>query len=146
MPALAEDVGSSQKEGIKIEFLTAPKRLIAENGKLSGIECVRMRLGDPDASGRPRPVPVEGSEFVVPVDSVITAIGQVPEAEFVKELGISLDGSGIIQISSESTATNIDGIFAGGDSAGTKAFVADAIASGKKGLWPSSATLRRGYT
>jgi NADPH-dependent glutamate synthase beta subunit-like oxidoreductase/Pyruvate/2-oxoacid:ferredoxin oxidoreductase delta subunit len=133
MPALAEDVGSAKKEGIKIEFLAAPKRLIAENGKLSGIECVRMRLGDPDASGRPRPVPVEGSEFVVPVDSVITAIGQVPEAEFVKELGISLDGSGMIQISSESTATNIDGIFAGGDSAGTKAFVADAIASGKKG-------------
>jgi len=133
MPALAEDVGSAEKEGIKIEFLTAPKRLIAENGKLSGIECVCMRLGDPDASGRPRPVTVEGSEFVVPVDSVITAIGQVPEAEFVKELGISLDGSGIIQISSESTATNIDGIFAGGDSAGTKAFVADAIADGKKG-------------
>ena len=147
MPALAEDVGSAKKEGIKIEFLAAPKRLIAENGKLSGIECVRMRLGDPDASGRPRPVPVEGSEFVVPVDSVITAIGQVPEAEFVKELGISLDGSGIIQISSESTATNIDGIFAGGDSAGTKAFVADAIAAARRGLWPSSATLREGiYT
>ena len=78
MPALAEDVEGMEREGVKIELLAAPKRLISENGKLSGIECVRTKLGEPDASGRPRPLPIEGSEFLVPVDSLIAAIGQAP--------------------------------------------------------------------
>lgn len=133
MPALAEDVEGTEKEGIKIELLAAPRRLISENGKLSGIECVRMRLGEPDASGRPRPIPVEGSEFLVSVDSVISATGQAPQTEFLKELGLLVDKNSVIEISCETAATNIEGIFAGGDSAGTRAFVADAIASGKQG-------------
>jgi NADPH-dependent glutamate synthase beta subunit-like oxidoreductase/Pyruvate/2-oxoacid:ferredoxin oxidoreductase delta subunit len=133
MPALAEDVEGTEKEGIKIELLSAPKRLISENGKLTGIECIRMKLGELDASGRPRPVPLEGSEFIIPVDSVIAAIGQVPQAEWVKKFGVSLTKNGVIETSFETTATNIEGIFAGGDGTGTRAFVADAIASGKKG-------------
>ncbi len=133
MPALPEDVAAVEREGIKIEFLAAPKRMVAEDGRLSGIECLRMTLGAPDESGRPRPTPVEGSEFVVPVDSVIAAIGQVPEVEFGNELGLRLTRKGVIDVSPETAETNIEGVFAGGDSAGTRAFVADAIASGKMG-------------
>jgi heterodisulfide reductase subunit A2 len=133
MPALAEDVEHAEREGIKIELLAAPQRLLVEDGRLSGIECIRMKLGAPDTSGRPTPVPVNGSEFIVPVDTVITAIGQVPQSEFAKEFGLTVSRNGIIEISHATTKTNIEGVFAGGDSAGTKAFVADAIASGKTG-------------
>jgi NADPH-dependent glutamate synthase beta subunit-like oxidoreductase len=133
MPALAEDVAAVEREGIKIDFLAAPKRLIDEGGRLSGIECLRIALGAPDESGRPQPVPVKGSEFVVPIDTVIAAIGQAPDLEFAGDLGLRLSRRGVIEISPGSAATNIEGIFAGGDSAGVKAFVADAIASGKIG-------------
>jgi NADPH-dependent glutamate synthase beta subunit-like oxidoreductase/Pyruvate/2-oxoacid:ferredoxin oxidoreductase delta subunit len=133
MPALAEDVAAVEREGIKIDFLAAPKRLISDRGRLSGIECLRMALGAPDESGRAQPIPVTGSEFVVPIDTLIAAIGQAPELEFARDLGLGLSARGVIEISPENTATNIEGIFAGGDSAGVKAFVADAIASGKMG-------------
>jgi NADPH-dependent glutamate synthase beta subunit-like oxidoreductase len=130
MPALAEDVEGMEREGVKIELLATPKRLISENGKLSGIECVRMKLGEPDASGRPRPLPIEGSEFLVPVDSLIAAIGQTPETDLADEPGLSWTTQGMIDIT-RLGATTMDGVFAGGDGAGTKAYVADAIASGK---------------
>jgi NADPH-dependent glutamate synthase beta subunit-like oxidoreductase len=133
MPALPEDVAAVEREGIKIDFLAAPKRLISDGGRLSGIECLRIALGAPDESGRPQPVPVKGSEFVVPIDTVIAAIGQAPDLEFAGDRGLRLSRRGVIEISPESAATNIEGIFAGGDSAGVKAFVADAIASGKMG-------------
>jgi NADPH-dependent glutamate synthase beta subunit-like oxidoreductase len=133
MPALPEDVDAVEREGIKIYFLAAPKRLVSEGGRLSGIECSRIALGAPDESGRPQPVVVKGSEFIVPVDTVIAAIGQAPDVEFITDVGLRLSRRGVIEISPESSATNIEGIFAGGDSAGIKAFVADAIASGKIG-------------
>lgn len=133
MPALPEDTASVEAEGIKIVFLAAPNRLVSENGRLSGIECIRMELGSPDESGRPQPVRIKGSEFIVPVDTVIAAVGQAPEAGFVGEIGLALSKRGLIECSSETGATNIEGVFAGGDSAGVKAFVADAIASGKMG-------------
>jgi NADPH-dependent glutamate synthase beta subunit-like oxidoreductase/Pyruvate/2-oxoacid:ferredoxin oxidoreductase delta subunit len=131
MPALAEDVTAVEKEGIKVTLLAAPKRLIAENGKVTAVECLKMELGQPDASGRPRPVPVKGSEFVVPVDTVIAAVGQSPERDLADEPGLAWNKAGMIDISSETAATNIEGVFAGGDAAGTRAYVADAIASGK---------------
>ena len=133
MPALAEDVQSLEKEGIKLELLATPIRVVAQNGRLSGIECLRMALGAPDAGGRPQPVPVPGTEFIVAVDTVIAAVGQVPEVQFAQDLGISISKKGVIAISPETAATNIAGVFAGGDGAGTNAFVADAIASGKVG-------------
>lgn len=133
MPAIEEDIEGAEKEGIRIELLATPKRLISEEGKISAIECIRMRLGEPDASGRPRPLPVEGSEFLIAVDSLIAAIGQAPRTEFVADLGISTQTNGTIRISAETSATDVEGVFAGGDSAGAKAFVADAIASGKLG-------------
>ena len=132
MPASAEEVTAAEKEGIKIEFLTTPIGFSARNKKLAGMECVRMKLGEPDASGRPRPIAIEGSEFTIPVDTVIAALGQVAETDFVKELGVSLSKRGTIETDPKTGATNIEGLFAGGDVVTGPAYVIDAIAAGKK--------------
>jgi len=132
MPASEEEVTAAEKEEIKIEFLTTPSRFSAENKKLAKMECVRMKLGEPDASGRPRPIPIKGSEFTVPVDTVIAALGQAPETDFVKKLGVSLSKRGTIEIDTKTGVTNVEGVFAGGDVVTGPAFVIDAIAAGKK--------------
>jgi NADPH-dependent glutamate synthase beta subunit-like oxidoreductase len=126
MPALPEDIAMAETEGICFEFLAAPKQI--GTGK---IECIRMDLGPVDESERARPVPRQGSEFTIAVDTVIAAVGQVPETGFAHDFGITLGNNGIIHIAS-SSATSMKGVFAGGDGAGSKAYVADAIASGKK--------------
>lgn len=132
MPASEEEVTAAEEEGMKIEFLTTPTRFSAQNKKLAEMECVRMKLGEPDASGRPRPIPVKGSEFTIAVDTVIAALGQAPETDFVKGLGVSLSKRGTIEIDNKTGATNIEGVFAGGDVVTGPAFVIDAIAAGKK--------------
>jgi len=132
MPASAEEVAAVEEEGITIEFLTTPTCFFSENGRLSTMGCVRMRLGELDVSGRPRPIPIEGSEFSTSVDTVIAALGQAPETEFVKGLGISLSRRGTIEIDSETGVTNVEGVFAGGDVVTGPAFVIDAIAAGQK--------------
>ena len=132
MPASSEEVTAAEKEGIKIEFLTTPNRFFSENGKLAKMECIRMKLGEPDASGRARPIPIEGSEFTTSVDTVIAALGQAPETEFVKKLGVSLSKRGMIEIDPKTGATNIEGVFSGGDVVTGPAFVVDAIAAGKR--------------
>ena len=76
MPAFPDEITALIEEGIPLDFLTAPVAILAEEGKLAGLRCVKMELGPPDASGRPRPVPVAGSEFVVPLDSLIVAVGE----------------------------------------------------------------------
>jgi heterodisulfide reductase subunit A-like polyferredoxin len=132
MPASEEEVRAAEAEGIKVEFLTSPTRFSAENKQLAEMECVRMKLGEPDTSGRPRPIPIKGSEFTILVDTVIAALGQAPETDFVKELGVSLSKRGTIEIDDKTGATNIEGVFAGGDAVTGPAFVIDAIAAGEK--------------
>jgi NADPH-dependent glutamate synthase beta subunit-like oxidoreductase len=132
MPASEEEVTAAEKEEIKIEFLTTPSRFSIENKKLAKMECVRMKLGETDASGRPRPIPIKGSEFTIPVDTVIAALGQALETDFVKELGVSLSKRGSIEIDAKTGGTNVEGVFAGGDVVTGPAFVIDAIAAGKK--------------
>ena len=132
MPAIAEDLDAVEREGIKVALLAAPKRLIGENGRVAAVECLVMKLGAPDASGRPRPIPVAGSEFIVPVDSLIVAVGQSPEKDLADAPGLAWNKTGMIEVSPDTAATSMDGVFAGGDASGTKAYVADAIASGKK--------------
>ena len=78
MPARAEEIAEAQEEGVKIRFLAAPLKVVAKNGKVTAIVCIKMKLGDPDASGRRRPVPVKGSEFSVKTEMIIPAIGQNP--------------------------------------------------------------------
>jgi heterodisulfide reductase subunit A-like polyferredoxin len=132
MPAAEEEVKAAEEEGVKIEFLTAPSRFSAEKKKLAKMECVRMKLGEPDASGRPKPIPVKGSEFSIPVDTVIAALGQAPETDFARDIGISLSKRGAMEIDARTGATNVEGIFAGGDVVTGPAFVIDAIAAGKR--------------
>ena len=132
MPASAEEIAAAEEEGIGLEFLAAPTRFLSKNGKLAGMECTRMKLGEPDASGRPRPIAVAGSEFTLEVDTAIAALGQVPQTEFLQAPGVSLSRRGTVEIDPGTGATNIEGIFAGGDAVTGPAFVIDAIAAGKR--------------
>jgi heterodisulfide reductase subunit A2 len=132
MPALAEEAAALELEGIRLLLQASPKRLLAEGGRLSGLECLKTDLGAPDDSGRPRPVPIAGSEFNLPVDTVINALGQAPEAGFAGEIDLSVGPTGLILVDPETRETNVKGVFAGGDLAGERAFVADAVAGGKR--------------
>jgi len=132
MPATPAEVEAAEAEGIEIMFLITPTRIIAENGKVSKMECIRMKLGKPDASGRRRPIPIEGTEFALDVDTIIPALGQASNLEFVKGLGLEVSPQGTIATDESTLATNIEGIFAGGDVVTGPETVIKAIADGKK--------------
>ena len=132
MPAWDRDVRVARQEKVDFLNLTTPVRFIGSNGILSGVECVNMKLGQPDACGRRRPVPIEGSEHVMEADSAIIAIGQKPDASLHEQLeGVELDQAGLIKIDPESGATALPGVFAGGDIVNGGATVARAVAEGK---------------
>ena len=84
MPAYPEEVAAAEKEGITIEFLAIPAKVLGKSGKVTGLECVRAKLGSPDESGRRKPEPIQGSQFVVDADMIISAIGEVPELSFLE--------------------------------------------------------------
>jgi len=131
MPAEASESEEAENEGVKIAYLAAPVRVRAQGGKLASIECIRMKLESPDASGRGRPVPVEGSEFPMEVDNVIIAVGQAVEREGLpKELNYTSWGT--LQVDPVTLETNIDGVFAGGDVVSGPAGVIEAVAAGKE--------------
>jgi NADPH-dependent glutamate synthase beta subunit-like oxidoreductase len=112
MPASQEEVRHAEEEGVTIHFLVNPTRFIGENGRLVAIEVQRQQLGEPDESGRPRPVPIPGSEFIVPADVVIEAISQEVELSHLPE---PLRGRRVIAVNPENLQTSIPGIFAAGD-------------------------------
>jgi len=117
MPAEYYEVDDAEEEGVKFEFLRNPTRLVAENGKIVGVEVVKMELGEPDESGRRRPQPVPGSEYVIPCDMVIPAIGQDPDLSFLAEddLGIETTRWSTIVTRGGVLMTDCEGVFAGGD-------------------------------
>jgi len=133
MPALPHDVEAAEREGIKFHFLVAPKRIIGEEGKVKAIECLRMRLGEPDASGRRRPIQISFSEHQYEVDSVIPAIGQVSEKSCIpSEL---LDGKArrmLIPVDPITMQTKIPEVFAGGDIVSGPASIIQAVGAGKQ--------------
>lgn len=132
MPAAKEEIEELDHEGIEIQFLVAPVRALLENGGLKGIECIRMELGDIDKSGRRRPVPIEGSEFTVEIDTLIPAIGQEPDVVPLADgNGLKLSRWSTIEIDPETLYTGVEGIFAGGDVVTGPATVVDAMAHGK---------------
>jgi NADPH-dependent glutamate synthase beta subunit-like oxidoreductase/CO/xanthine dehydrogenase FAD-binding subunit len=133
LPASKENIAEAEHEGIKVDYLTAPVRILGKEGKAVGIECIRMELGEPDASGRRRPIPVEGSEFVTDVDMVVSAIGQESDLTGLPKSGkFQISSRGTFEVDSQNLATNVPGIFAGGDAVLGPANVAAAIATGKK--------------
>jgi NADH-quinone oxidoreductase subunit F len=132
MPAYEEEVDEAIEEGIDIKFLTAPVKVIAKNGNLTAIECIQMKLGEMDKSGRRRPVPIEGSEFVVELDTLIPAISEQPDTEFLSESKkLKLSKWGTVVVDEETLTAGQKGVFAGGDVVTGPSTVIEAIAAGK---------------
>ena len=117
MPAGELEVNMAEEEAIKILYLTSPIKILGDVGSnVKAIECIKNKLGEPDASGRRRPEPITGSEFTLPVDMVIAAIGQAPDASFMTEKsGIEFTKWGTVIVDPESFTTSKEGVFAGGD-------------------------------
>jgi NADH-quinone oxidoreductase subunit F len=133
MPALPEEVKALEEEEIKVEFLIAPLRAApGSGGRMTGLECIRMRLADVDKSGRRRPVPIEGSEFTVECDTVISAIGQKPDVgTLLSGSDVNMTGWGTLAVDPETLCTGIEGVFAGGDVVTGPSAVTPAMAHGK---------------
>jgi len=129
MPASEEEIEEALLEGVKIEFLAAPIRIERKNDMVE-LTCIRMELGAVDKSGRRRPVPIEGNEFSLPFDTVIAAIGQVPDAP--EKFGLPLERGNTIQVDDDTLATTREGVFAGGDAVTGPATVIEAIATGRR--------------
>ncbi len=117
MPARAEEVKHAEQEGIEFHFLTVPIRYFADDlGRVKAMECLRMELGEPDSSGRRRPVPVPGSEFTSDVDMVVCAIGQSPNPLLIQTTpGLKVGKWGNIDVDWKTMASSLPGVYAGGD-------------------------------
>ncbi|MBU4319593.1 MAG: FAD-dependent oxidoreductase [Thermodesulfovibrionales bacterium] len=131
MPAGKAEVEETENEGVKIRYLTAPVEFLG-NGNVKKVRCIKMQLGELDESGRRRPLPIENSEFEIEADTVILAIGYIPEAETIKDSGLILGKNGTVVVKDDTGATNLKGVFAGGDVVSGPSSVIEAIASGKK--------------
>ena len=131
MPAYYYDIEKAEQEGVIFHLLTNPVSFHSENGHIKTVECIRMELGEPDASGRRRPVPIEGSEYLMDVDTVILAIGQMADGGVIPT-DLSVDRSSLIVADKVTLETNQDGVFASGDIVIGPSTVIDAIAAGKR--------------
>jgi NADPH-dependent glutamate synthase beta subunit-like oxidoreductase len=131
MPAIPEELEEAIQEGVKIHFLVTPLKIIRKGGKVAEMEFARMKLGEPDRSGRRKPIPIEGSSFKVRADTIIAAIGQRVDRRPLKGLDINQDGT--VQIKPGTGETNLRGVFAGGDMVRGPGWAIDAIADGKNG-------------
>ena len=133
MPAAAEEVEQAEEEGVELNFLVDPIRVIGEGGKVKTVECRKMELGEPDESGRRRPVPIEGSEFQIEIGSVILAIGQALDLDWAPAVGIELTKQETVKADPVTLATGTEGIFAGGDVVLGPRYAIDAINQGHEG-------------
>jgi len=129
MPATEHEIKDAEEEGVKITYLVAPAKVSrSEDGRL-GLELVRMELGEPDESGRRRPVPVEGSEYVEEFDNIITAIGQ--DASVPEQMGVPVHPRWGTVMANAEGVTEREGVFGGGDVVRGPASVIESIADGK---------------
>jgi len=133
MPARLEELENAEEEGIKFKFLTTPVRFLGDkSGWVTGMECIVMRLGEPDESGRRRPIPIEGSEFVMDVDTVVIAIGQTPNPMIQRTTkGLKTTRHGTIIVNEKTGKTGRKGVYAGGDVVSGAATVISAMGAGK---------------
>jgi len=129
MPARPEEVDAALEEGVKIVFLAAPIGISRENEQLK-LTCTRLELGELDASGRRRPIPIKGSELSTDFDSIIVAIGQVTDIP--DQFNLQTDRGNALQVDASTLATDRQGVYAGGDAATGPASVIEAIAAGRK--------------
>jgi len=133
MPVTEVEYDQAIAEGVQVDFLVSPTRIVSENWEVTGLQCIRMSLGEPDESGRRRPIPITGSEFFVPVDTVIAAVGQAPDLSFLPaDSALERTRWETLVVDSNTLSTNVNGVFAGGDFVTGPAMVIDAIAAGRR--------------
>ena len=154
MPAYAEEVEAALEEGIKLQTLVSPVKIRyieaavdegvrvetfvspikidAKHGHLADIKCIRNKLGDVDSSGRRKPVPIPGTEFTIPLDTLIVAIGERPDSDCLVPMGLEVTKSGTLRVDAETLRANQPGVFGGGDLVTGPNTVVDAVAAGKK--------------
>lgn len=133
MPASDEEIEEAEKEGVKFNFLMTPVKILAKDGKVTGVECIKMKLGKPDESGRRRPVPVKGSEFKMATDMLIPAVGQRPDLPAMSgKDSVKVTDWGTIEADPVSYKTSIEGVFAGGDCVTGPATLIEALDMGNK--------------
>lgn len=140
MPAFEEEVRQAEAEGIKIEVLLSPKRVIAGSNKVTGLECQRIRLGDPDESGRRQPLPIEGSEIIIVADAILTAIGEEIETAIIPS-ALPIEHGALRTRTCGRTEWNT--IFAGGDLIAQPRTAVDALGSGKRSAIAIDLILRK---
>jgi NADH-quinone oxidoreductase subunit F len=132
LTALPREIDAAIEEGVRMEFLTWPTAVVSESGRVTGVECVRMKLGEVEPTGRRRPAPVPDSAFVLPVDTVIWAIGHQPDLSCLQGVqGIEASRGGAIAVDPETLATGRLGVFAGGDAVTGSSTIAGSISQGK---------------
>jgi NADH-quinone oxidoreductase subunit F len=131
-PTSIRYIEAAEAEGVKVETFVEPVRIDSKNGRLADIECIRNKLGDVDSSGRRKPVPIAGTEFTIPLDTMIVAIGERPDSDYLASMGLELDKGGRVHVNPKTLCTNREGVFAGGDSVTGPNTVVNAIAAGKK--------------
>ncbi len=132
MPGRREEIEAAEQEGARILLLALPVKVLTEGDKVIGAECIRMELGEPDASGRRRPIPVKGSEFVMKADMIISTIGEAPDLSFLTEGKVNVTEQGTIAVDPSSYQTSTPGIFSGGDCVTGPATLVEAIAAGNR--------------
>ncbi|RLB13780.1 MAG: 4Fe-4S ferredoxin, partial [Deltaproteobacteria bacterium] len=133
MPAWEEEIQAAEAEGVKVVYLSAPQEILTRDGRVVGLRCIRMELGEPDSSGRRRPIPIPGSEYDMEIDQLIAAIGQRPDLSALQEvLGVEFTKWGTIQVDPITYATAREGVFAGGDVQTGPWVAIGAIAAGRE--------------
>ena len=142
MPADPLEIEDALKEGVQLHTLASPEKIIGENGVVKGVECIKNTLGEPDASGRRSPVPVEGSQFFIPADHIIAAIGQTIDRSFALGTDMEFSGRDLLIVNPDTLETKKKGVFAGGDVVTGPKTVIEAIAQGKRAATSISAYLQ----
>jgi heterodisulfide reductase subunit A-like polyferredoxin len=133
MPAWEEEIHAAETEGAKITYLAAPQEVLAQDGKVVGLRCIKMELGKPDSSGRRRPIPVPGSEYDIEIDQLIPAIGQRPNLNAIEDVaGLQFSRWGTTEVDEITFATDCPGVFAGGDLQTGPSTAIAAIAAGRE--------------
>lgn len=132
MPASVEEIEGAAEEGVEFIYLAAPTKVIGIDGKVSGLECLRMQLGEPDASGRRSPVPIQGSEFQLEVDMILPAISQEPQVDRLHLGGIEISKYKTVVADPATLQTSLSWVFAGGDLVSGPRTVTEAFAAGRK--------------
>jgi len=134
MPVTEVEYDEAIAEGVQVNFLVSPTRIVSKNWKVTGLQCIHMSLGEPDASGRRRPLPVPGSDFFAEADTVIAAVGQAPDLSFLPpDSALERTRWERLAVDENRLATNVAGVFAGGDFVAGPGMVIEAIAAGRRG-------------